>query len=74
MSPMPTPLPTPPSTEVVQAPDLARALELVRTRFGPEALIVETRRVEGPDGEDQVEVVLAPEEGAPGALSPEEAP
>jgi len=53
------------STQAVQAPDLARAFELIRERFGHEALIAETRRIEGPDGDAWVEVVLATGEPNP---------
>jgi len=48
-----------PSTQAVQAPDLARAFDLIRARYGDDALIQETRRIEGPAGDEWVEVVLA---------------
>lgn len=61
-----------PSTQAVQAPDLARAFDLIRARFGEDALIRETRNVPGPAGEEWVEVVLAVDEPT-SQLPPEEA-
>lgn len=65
MERMATPTATQPAPRPVRGADNASALSRVKRLYGPDALILGTRRVRGDDGEWEVEVLVAGVGGAP---------